>query len=74
MMRFLAIGLGLLLLLGTVAFAAEARAVRPPDLKQTDVSGELGKELDYLCLRQLGADCRDRLVFGQESYLKEHLH
>jgi len=42
------------------AFAAE---VRPPNLKQVDRSGALGSQLNYLCLRQLGADCRDR-CFG----------
>ena len=70
-MRLLFVVFGLLLLVGTVAFAAEAPVVRPPDLEQIDMSGALGRNLNYLCLRQLGADCRDRLVFGRESYLKD---
>lgn len=53
------------------AFAGDAPVVKPPNLRQTDMSGQLGKELNYLCLRQLGADCRDRLVFGTPSYLKD---
>lgn len=52
------------------AIAADAYDVKPPDLSMPDKSGELGKELDYLCQRQLGADCRDRLVFNQPSYLR----
>ena len=35
-----------------------------------DKSGALGKELNYLCQRQLGADCRERLVFDKPGYLK----
>ncbi len=53
------------------ALAADVPDVRPPDLSMPDKSGELGRELNYLCLRQLGADCRDRLVFDKPSYLKE---
>ena len=50
---------------------SEPLEVKPPRLGQADRSGELGREMRYLCLRQLGADCRERLVFGGESYLKE---
>lgn len=53
------------------AFAADAVDVKLPDLGMPDKSGELGRELNYLCLRQLGADCRDRLVFDKPSYLKD---
>ena len=53
------------------AFAAVAPVVKAPNLRQTDRSGQLGKEMNYLCLRQLGADCRDRLALDQSGYLKE---
>ena len=52
------------------AIAADATNVKPPDLNMPDKSGGLGRELNYLCMRQLGADCRDRLVFDKPSYLK----
>lgn len=52
-------------------FAADAPVVKPPNLRQTDRSGQLGKELNYLCLRQLGADCRERLALDQSGYLGE---
>jgi len=70
-MRLLVAGAGLLALLSSCSFAADGQVVRPPDLRQMDLSGELGKELNYLCLRQLGADCRDRLALGGESVLKD---
>ena len=53
------------------AFAGDAPVVKPPNLRQNDKSGQLGQELNYLCLRQLGADCRERLALDQSSYLKE---
>lgn len=53
------------------AGAADVYGVRQANLDQVDKSGELGQELHYLCLRQLGADCRDRLVLGGKPYLKE---
>ena len=53
------------------ASAADAMAVNAPSVGMPDRSGELGAQLDYLCQRQLGADCRDRLVLGGSSYLKE---
>lgn len=61
----------LLLISCVSAFAGDASAVSAPNLGLPDKSGELGRELNYLCLRQLGADCRDRLAFGGSSYLKE---
>lgn len=59
------------LLAACVPAIAAAPNVKLPDLTLPDKSGELGKELNYLCLRQLGADCRDRLVFDKPSYLKD---
>lgn len=53
------------------AGAPAPRDVKLPNIAMPDKSGELGKELNYLCLRQLGADCRDRLVFDKSSYLNE---
>lgn len=63
---------GILLTGGATAPFAGPTAVRPPDLKHTDLSGELGRKLNYLCLRQLGADCRQRLAFGRASYLQDN--
>ena len=63
--------LATLLCLSMLICAAARSDVRPPNLNQPDISGELGARLNYLCQRQLGADCRDRLALGGDSYLKE---
>ncbi|NLN79352.1 MAG: hypothetical protein GX141_10595 [Armatimonadetes bacterium] len=60
-----------LLFLMCCASAEASFEVVPPNLAQADRSGKLGEELNYLCLRQLGADCRERLVFGSDSYLPD---
>lgn len=61
---------GILLTGGATAPFAGPTAVRPPDLNQADLSGELGRKLNYLCLRQLGADCCQRLAFGRASLIR----
>lgn len=54
-----------------VCATADVPDVRLPDLGMPDKSGDIGRDLNYLCLRQLGADCRERLVLGKPSYLGE---
>lgn len=71
MIKELIVLLCLLSLVVCLPSLAEGFRVVQPNLSQVDKSGELGKELNYLCLRQLGADCRERLVYGSGSYLKD---
>src|SRR5436190_8978222 len=66
---FVFIGLMLICAAGAGAAEKPRYIVKPPNLDQPDKSGPIGRELQYLCLRQLGADCRERLRFGADSYL-----
>lgn len=50
---------------------ADEIQVMRPNLPQVDRSGEIGRDLNYLCQRQLGADCRERLFFNNKSFLKD---
>lgn len=49
--------------------AIDARQVRPAALDHPDRSGAIGRDLDRLLQRQLGADAKARFAFGGDSYL-----
>lgn len=69
-MRFVLLLITLFLAVAAMA-SPDALDIKPPILKLPDKSGPIGKRMYYLMQRQFGADLREQLRFGSDSYLPE---